>query len=135
MSLHSRPMPAPKKTLEDLISPIGTHLVVRPETNQTTKPSGSRSAEVDANAEPERLPEARAERAPADGTSRPWYRREPWLAVMLAGFVPLTAAIFAPDPARYALMGLTGLALIIGAAMLMRQGVFQPHPESEPSPK
>jgi len=128
-------MPAPKKTLEDLISPVGTRLVVRPETSPTAKPGGSRSAEVDANAEPDRPLEARAEHAPADGTSRPWYRREPWLAVMLAAFVPLTAAIFAPDPARYALMGLTGLALIIGAVMLMRQGVFQPHLESEPSPK
>jgi len=128
-------MPAPKKTLEDLISPVGTHLVVRPETNPPAKSGGSRSAEVDANAEPERPLEARAEPAPADETSRPWYRREPWLAVMLAAFVPLTAAIFAPDPARYALMGLSGRALIIGAVMLMRQGVFQPHLESEPSPK
>jgi hypothetical protein len=52
---------------------------------------------------------------------------------MLAAFVPLAAAVLAPDPAQYPLIGLTGLALIVGAAMLIRQGVFGAHAASRKS--
>jgi len=139
MSLHSRPIPAPKKTLEDLVSSTSSTQTVLPAPHPTLQPmsppSGRRSSEDNPYAEASRASQARAEAVPADGTSRPWYRREPWLAVMITAFAPLAAAIFAPDPARYVLIGLTGLALIVGAVMLIRQGVFHPHPDSGPSRK
>jgi hypothetical protein len=48
--------------------------------------------------------------------------------MMLAGFVPVFAAIFAPESAKYALIGLGALTAVVGLAMLARQGPFQPHP-------
>jgi hypothetical protein len=51
---------------------------------------------------------------------------------MLAAFVPLVAAVVAPDAAQYPLIGLSVLALVVGAVMLVRHGVFRPHAGSEP---
>ena len=65
----------------------------------------------------------------------PWYRSESWLAVMLAGFVPLVVAVVGPDAAQYPLIGLSGFLIVIGAVMLIRQGVFRPPTGAEPHGK
>jgi hypothetical protein len=134
MSLHSRPI-LPPKTLDNLTSSSSrTHSAVLPEPHSAPpRPTASRPTEADPNVEPKRPPETRAEPATAEAPTQPWYRREPWLAVMLAAFVPLAAAVFVPDPARYPLIGLTGLALVVGAVMLVRQGIFGPPTGSGPS--
>jgi hypothetical protein len=126
MSIHSRPVPAPKTPSHAASNP--TTYLSRPEPHPTPQPIGRRLSESDPHAEPSRAAESRAEIAASDGTSRPWYRSEPWLAVMLAAFVPLVAAVVAPDAAQYPLIGLSVLALIVGAVMLIRHGVFRPHP-------
>lgn len=128
MSIHTRP-PAQKRTPEMTSNTIVTSQP-RPEPQPVTEPTGGRPSEIDPHVEPIRPAEARVERA-AEGTSPRWYRREPWLAVMLVAFVPLIAAVVAPDAAQYPLIGLTVLALIAGAAMLIRQGVFGAQPGSK----
>jgi hypothetical protein len=47
----------------------------------------------------------------------PWYRREPWLAVCLASFLPVFAALLSPQSWRMPLTGVTGV--LMGASMLM----------------
>lgn len=127
MPLHSRPIPAPKTPVQVFSNP--TTYLARPEPHPAPLPTGPRLDERDRQAEPSRAPESRAESAAADRPSRPWYRSEPWLAVTLAGFVPLLAAFVTPKAAHYPLIGLSVLALVAGAAMLIRHGVFRPHPE------
>ena len=136
MPLHSRPIPAPKP-LEDAGSTrVRMHTPVLPEQQPIPEPLAARRPEEgDPSAAPTRAPRVRAESATAEETPRPWYRREPWLAAMLAAFVPLTAAAFAPDSARVMLIALTALALLVGAVMLVRQGVFGPPPGSESDPR
>ena len=130
MSIHTRPIPAPK-TLDDVASSPGkTPSVVLPEPHRPPQPSGNRPSEGKPNVEPDRQREVRAEPARADRTPGPWYRREPWLAVMLVAFLPLVATVLAPEAAKYPLLGLTGLTLIVGSAMLIRQEVRRPHPDS-----
>lgn len=61
-------------------------------------------------------------------TPRRWYRAEPWLAVELAAvLVMLTSSVFSP-PFRIALVGLSALLTVAGAAMLVRQGPFRESP-------
>jgi len=125
MSIHSRPIPAPKIPAQVAPNTITTPLV-RPEP-QPTPPTGTGRSEADPQSEPTRAREARAEAAASDGTSQPWYRSEPWIAVALAAFAPLGAAVIAPDAAQYPLIGLSGLLLVLSIVMLLRQGVFRPH--------
>jgi len=127
MPLHSRPIPAPKTPLQ--VSSDPTTYLARPEPHPAPPPTGRPADERDRDAEPSRASESRAERVATDGTSQPWYRSEPWLAVMLAGFVPLLATLVAPDAAKYPLIGLSMLALVVGGVMLIRHGVFRPNPE------
>ena len=129
MSIHTRPIPAPKRSGEMISNPIATHQP-RAEPQPARQRSDGEPAEEVPQGEPSRAPESRAELGATEATSRRWYRREPWLAVMLAAFVPLVAAAIAPDAARYPLIGLTGLAIVVGVAMLIRQGVFRTHPGS-----
>jgi hypothetical protein len=49
---------------------------------------------------------------------------------MLAAFAPLAAAVLAPDVAQYPLLGLSLLGVVVGTVMLIRHGVFRPHPGS-----
>ena len=121
MSLHSRPIPAPKTPEHVTPDPI------TPETHPMP-PTGARSSEREPQPDRRRTPDSRAELAAPDATPWPWYRGEPWLAAMLAAFLPMIAAILAPDSAKYPLIGLSALAAVVGIAMLIRQGAFQPHP-------
>ena len=131
MSLHSRPIPAPSPLGNVGSTQLRTQAPVLPEQQPTPAPS-EKTPMDESGPSPRRAPEVRAEPVVPAGATGPWYRREPWLAVMLSAFAPLAAAVFAPGSARVPLIGLTGLALIIGAVMLVRQGVFAPAPGSAP---
>ena len=126
MSLHSRPIPAPKTPAQVSSSSVTTP-AARPEPQPEPLSSGTRPSEGDSLAEPSRAPESIAQPAVAGEPSRPWYRSEPWLAVMAVAFVPLLAAVIAPDTAQYPLIGLGVVALVVGIVMLIRQGPIRPH--------
>jgi len=128
MPLHSRPIPAPQTPLQ--ASSNSTTYLARPEPHPAPLPSGRQLGERDARAEPSRAAESHVKASATDGPSQRWYRSEPWLAVMIAGFVPLLAALVAPDAAHYPLIGLGVLALVVGTTMLIRQDVVAPRPES-----
>ncbi len=51
----------------------------------------------------------------------PWYRREMWLAVCLASFVPVCIAIVAPPEWKVPLIGLAGAVMMASIVMLIRQ--------------
>ena len=130
MSLHSRPLPAPKTPAEVASKSIRTH-VPRPEPLPEPQQVGSTSNEI-SPAEPIRARESRVEPEATDATSKPWYRSEPWLLATIASIPPLVAAAFAPDTMKYPLIGLSVIALLVGAVMLIRQGVHRPHPDAGP---
>ena len=130
MSIHSRPILAPKTPTEVASSTITARLV-QPEPQPAPLPNGTRPSDSDPHAEPNRAPESRAEPGVSD-ISRPWYRSEPWMAVALVAFAPLVAAVIAPDTAQYYLIGLSGVLLVVSIVMLLRQGVFRPHAGSGP---
>lgn len=49
----------------------------------------------------------------------PWYRREPWLAVCIASFLPVAAALLAPQAWRVALTGVTLVMMAVSMLMLV----------------
>ena len=61
----------------------------------------------------------------AHGPRRPWYRREPWLAVNLASFVPIGVGFALPERTHAPLLGASALLLASSVALLMRQGPFR----------
>jgi hypothetical protein len=128
MSIHSRPVRAPKIPTQVAPNAITTPLV-RPEPKPAPPPVETRSSEADQRAEPSRVAVPHAEPA-ASGTSLPWYRSEPWIALALGAFAPLLGAVIAPDMAQYPLIGLSGVLLVASIVMLLRQGVFRGHPGS-----
>jgi hypothetical protein len=75
----------------------------------------------------------RAASAPAPSRSRPadsrvadegpWYRREAWLAVSLAAFVPIFVGFFTPQSMHVPLLALAALLVIVGLGLLVRRGV------------
>ena len=127
MSLHSRPIPAPKSPLKVAASQLATP--TRPEPPPAPQVV-SRPSEGEPRAEPSRAPESRVAPAAAEEASLPWYRSEPWIVALLVGFAPLLATFIAPDTAQYPLIGLSVVAMVIGAIMLLQQGVHRPHPKS-----
>jgi len=134
MSVHSRPTPKTATPKEIASNPVTTPLE-RPEARPAPQPAETRRSDDEPRAERRRASEARAEHETSDMKSLPWYRSEPWLGVMLAGFVPLLVAVIAPQTAHYPLIGVSGVLLVIGGVMLIRQGVFRPPTESEPHRK
>jgi hypothetical protein len=126
MSLHSRPL-ATQTTPERIASDPVTPASVMPETNATPHSRGAPPRDPESQSGRERTPGSRAAPSAAEATTWPWYRSEPWLVAVLAGFVPMLAAILAPESAKYPLIGLGALAALVGVAMLVRQGLFQPH--------
>jgi 4-amino-4-deoxy-L-arabinose transferase-like glycosyltransferase len=62
---------------------------------------------------------------PRDG-ARPWYRREPWLAVILVAFVPVLVGFATPQHFHMPLMALSALLTLTALALLIRQGPFRP---------
>lgn len=70
-------------------------------------------------------PEAAAPSLPTVGAPAwPWYRREPWLAVELLGFLPLLVALVVPRRLQLALIAAGGLLVALGLLLLWRQGPF-----------
>jgi hypothetical protein len=51
----------------------------------------------------------------------PWHRRERWLVVCLASFLPVVIAIFAPQAWKVPLAVVTGVMVGAGLLMLMRK--------------
>lgn len=51
----------------------------------------------------------------------PWFQREPWLAVSMSAFLPIFAAIFAPQPWNVPLAVVAGLMIAASMLMLVRQ--------------
>jgi hypothetical protein len=134
MSVHSRPTPKTATPKAIASNPVTTPLE-RPEARPAPLPADTRRSDDEPQAERRRASEVRVEHDTAGVTALPWYRSESWLAVMLAGFVPLLFAAIAPEAAQYPLIGVSGVLLAIGGVMLIRQGVFRPPTGSEPHRK
>jgi VIT1/CCC1 family predicted Fe2+/Mn2+ transporter len=134
MSVHSRPTPKTATPKEIASNPVTTPLE-RPEARPAPLPADTRRSEDEPPAERKRASEARVDHETTGVKSQPWYRSESWLAVMLGGFVPIFVAVIAPEAAQYPLIGLSGVLLVIGGVMLIRQGVFRPPTGSEPHRK
>jgi hypothetical protein len=56
--------------------------------------------------------------SPASGA---WYRREPWLALLLLAFVPALGSLVVQDTARIVLLGATAVLAAVGLAVLVVQ--------------
>ena len=125
MALHSRPLPAPPVAGHDVSDPMHT-----PPENSAAPPRASGTEPADRSAaESERARQVAPPSRTGEGDAPwPWYRSEPWFAVMLAALVPMFAAVLAPEAAKYPLIGISALAELLGLAMLLRQGVFHSHP-------
>ena len=134
MSVHSRPTPKTAIPKEIASNPV-TAPLERPEPGSAPRQADTRVSDDEPRAERRRVSEAGVEHQRTDVKSLPWYRTESWLAVMLAGFVPLLAAVIAPQTAHYPLIGWSGVLLVIGGVMLIRQGVFRPPTGAEPHRK
>ena len=124
MPLHSRPIPAPK-TPKHVVSTANLPRAVKPEPQPEPLPSDVRPSEGRPQAEPDTA-QSIPRLAESEASSRPWYRSEPWLAVIILAFVPLAATFIAPDAAQYPLIWASVIALVAGTVMLIRQGVHRP---------
>jgi len=48
-------------------------------------------------------------------------KTEPWVRVMSLAFLPILAALFAPEAARIPLLAVGGLAFLVGFVLMVRQ--------------
>jgi hypothetical protein len=131
MPLHSRPIPAPKAPAYAAARAV-TAPVVHPEPQPERPSTGIQPPAGEPRLEPSRASKSLAQPAVAEEASRPWYRKEPWLVATVAAFAPLLGAVIAPESARYPLISLSVLALVVGIVMLIRQGLFRPNTASRP---
>jgi hypothetical protein len=128
MSIHaSRPLP-PRAPSEPTL--------VHPPLAAAAPPSPAESPAADAVAPDKAVPDPtttsvasgpvsrraddRAAAAAAPG--RPWYREEPWLALTALAAALVMAAIWAPAGAKYPLIGVAGVCMVVGLALLVRRG-------------
>jgi uncharacterized membrane protein len=126
MPQHARPLPSPRTpglTIRPSTTDLPPAAVAAPE---NPAPLAEAAPEAPSAPPVERRP-APADPAPADPVAEPaepgvsWYRSEPWLAVLLAAFVPLLGASVAPVALRVPLVGVGGLIVAVGLAMLVRR--------------
>jgi hypothetical protein len=75
--------------------------------------------------------ETKTTSAPERAMPWPWYRREPWLSVAMAAFVPIGVGFALPEELHVLLLGMSALLVLLGVAMLIRQGPFREHPRPE----
>lgn len=61
-------------------------------------------------------------RKPVEAPAKPWYQREPWLAVTVSAFVPVAVGFALPQSVHMPLLALAGLLVIVGLGLLVRQG-------------
>jgi len=148
MSFHARPIPAPANV------PGGRHDPARPQVRlsallddppSTLPVTAGRSvtpeavaatpaAEIETPSRPaasEAMPHVATTTATESATPWPWYRREPWVPVILAAFVPIGVCFALPQGVHLPLLALSGLLVVLSAAMLIRQGLFREHPRPE----
>ena len=125
MSYHARPLRVPAGTpavstgLPSDPPVASTEPVARPmPPAQASPPAPSSAPEPAASVVPPVPPPAVSD-AP---TSAPWYRREAWLLVSLAGFLPLLLALVVPQSLRVPLIAVAGLLIACGTVMLARRG-------------
>lgn len=137
MALHARPLPsrptagarplAPRPDAPPAValanpSPVPGASAVPPDPASAVAPSlASRREHMPADAAPRAAPDDRA-----------WYQREPWLAWMLAAFVPLAGGAIAPHgtavlatPLWLTTSALSALCVLVALALLFRQGLFR----------
>jgi Meckel syndrome type 1 protein len=132
MAQHARPLPSPR-TPGLTIHPSTTDAPPAPRAGTAAPPAAPPAApEPRAAALPETPPPAPTE-TPAAGSpalavsvepaagERPWYRAEPWLAVLVAAFVPLLVAVVAPAALRLPLVAAGGVLVAVGLALLLRR--------------
>ncbi len=48
-------------------------------------------------------------------------RTESWVRVLFVAFLPVVAALFAPEAARIALLAVGGIAFLVGFVLMIRQ--------------
>jgi len=48
-------------------------------------------------------------------------KTESWVRVMFLAFLPVVAALFAPEAARIPLMAVAGIAFLVGFVLMVRQ--------------
>ena len=69
---------------------------------------------------------ARSSTSPAAASApSPWYRREPWLAVVLAAYVPTGAGFLTPAAFHPPLIALSAMLVLAAIVLLLRQGPFR----------
>lgn len=145
MTYHARPLPPPPGTAAGAVATtrVADGTRTDPDASPGAGPAGTPPPPpVDAaapRAEPTHAPAVPAEPSAAEA-GRPWYRSEPWAAAALAAFVPMGAAVVAPQPLRVPLIGLGALLVLVACALLVRQGLFREHGAASsagptPSPK
>jgi hypothetical protein len=152
MPLHARPIPAPANApggrndptrarvtltspLEDPPSavPVAATTVTLPETTAAAPASDVETSPLPAApaAAPVAAPDVAAATTARSAAPWPWYRREPWLPVMLAAFVPIGVGFMLPQAFHLLLIGVSALLVLLSTAMLIRQGPFREHPRPE----
>ena len=84
-----------------------------------TDPRGNASGHgrTDDLADARRRAEARTDAA----TGAPWYRQEPWLALLIASLIPVILAIFVPKPFKWLFLVVGGIGFASGIGLLARQ--------------
>jgi len=141
MPLHARPIPAPANV------PGGRNDPARPQVRLTSPlddppataavPAAAPAAPASPTSDVETPPYAAAPEAAQQlvtatstpgATPWPWYRREPWVPVILAAFVPLGVGFVLPHAFHLLLIGVSALLVVLSTAMLIRQGPFTEHP-------
>ena len=70
---------------------------------------------------PAQAPASRATRVAPASASAAWYRRESWLALLLAAFVPTLAAGAVPTALRPVLLGISDVLAVLGLVVLVVQ--------------
>jgi hypothetical protein len=148
MPLHARPIPAPAKVpggptdparvrvtfslpLEDppAVAPVAATTGATPESAL-----GAPTSDVETSprsAAPAVVQDAATATTTRSATPWPWYRREPWVPVLLAAFAPIGAGFVLPQAFHLPLLGVSALLVVLSAAMLIRQGLFREHPGPE----
>jgi hypothetical protein len=124
MSFHARPIPAParvpgghddtSRAQVTFTSPLDDPLATLPTTSSAASHGTTLATVVEATA--------------ARDTPWPWYRREPWLPVAMAAFVPIAVGFETPQEYHALRLGVSGVSVVLSIAMLLRQGPFRERP-------
>jgi hypothetical protein len=109
MAQHSRPLPSPRTP--GLVDPVRHTPDTDDRDTLTAGTPPDRSRGEDARTVPSR--------SASPTTSGPWHREERWLAVSLAALVPIILALAMPPAIKLVLLGVGGVMIASGLAMLV----------------